>query len=288
MRNPVRIAFGASVLIASLLVAPVLAAAATLRVCSDPNNLPFSNARGEGFENRIAELVGRELHREVEYVWIPQRRGFLGEGLNAGRCDLIIGTPKLNPLLATRPYYRSAYAFVSRQDSGLDIRSLRDPRLRRLRIGVHLIGDDGWNAPPAHALAQQGIVANVRGYSVLGDYAEPDPPARLIEAVARGEVDIAVVWGPLAGFFARRSPVPLRVEPVADRTDFIPLVLDYPIGMGVRRQDRAFRDRLDAIILRRQAEITAILESYGVPLLPEAATEPLTAARISAARPEFP
>lgn len=252
----------------SLSAAPALAEAAALRVCSDPNNLPFSNARREGFENRIAELVARDLGRRVEYVWMPQRRGFLREGLGTGRCDLIAGTPKLEPLLATEPYYRSAYVFVSRRDRGLDLRSLKDPRLRDLRIGVHLIGDDGWNTPPAHVLAAQGIVANVVGYSILGDYAEPDPPARLIEAVARGDVDVAVAWGPLAGFFARRSAVPLRIEPVADRTDFIPLVLEYPIGMAVRPESRTLRDRINTILARRRSEITAILDSYGVPRLP--------------------
>lgn len=260
---------GTAAVILCLSAGSALAERAVLRVCSDPNNLPFSNARREGFENRIAELVAQDLGRQLDYVWMPQRRGFLREGLNAGRCNLIIGTPKLDALLATEPYYRSTYVFVSRADRGLDLRSLKDPRLRDLRIGVHLIGDDGWNTPPAHALAAQGIVANVRGYPLLGDYAEPDPPARLIEAVARGEVDIAVAWGPLAGFFARRSPVPLRIEPVADRTDFIPLVFDYPIGMGVRQEDRVLRDRLNGIIAHRQAEITAILESYGVPLVPE-------------------
>lgn len=240
----------------------------TLRVCSDPNNLPFSNKREEGFENRIVELVAQDLGRKVEYVWRPQRRGFVREGLNAGLCDLIAGTPKLDALLATEPYYRSAYVFVSRRDRGLDIRSLKDARLRDLRIGVHLIGDDGWNTPAAHVLAAQGIVANIVGYSVLGNYAEPDPPARLIEAVANGEVDIAVAWGPLAGFFALRSPVALRLEPVADRADFIPIVFEYPIGMGVRREDEALRDRLNQILLHRQAEITAILQEYGVPLVP--------------------
>jgi mxaJ protein len=244
------------------------AGSAVLRVCSDPNNLPFSNNRGEGFENRLAEVVAGELRSELRYVWRPQRRGFLREGLNAGACDLVIGMPKADAVLATRPYYRSSYVFVSREDQGLDLRSLKDPRLRTLKVGVHLIGDDGWNVPPAHALAQQGIVANVVGYSLLGDYAEPDPPARLIEAVASGDVDVAIAWGPLAGYFARRSAVPLRIEPVADGAEFIPLVFEYPIGMAVRRDDAALRDQLDAIIERRQAEITAILARYGVPLVP--------------------
>lgn len=264
MRALIRIA-----VLAGLALLGTGAAAGTLRVCSDPNNLPFSNAQGEGFENRIAELVARDLGRTLDYVWRPQRRGFVREGLTAGLCDLIVGTPKLDPLLATRPYYRSGYVFVSREDRGLDISRLKDPRLRGLTIGVHLIGDDGWNTPPAHALAAQGMVGNVRGYSILGDYAEPDPPARLIAAVATGEVDIAIAWGPLAGWFAQHSPVPLRLSHVEDGAEFIPLVFDYPIGMGVRHGDRGLRDRLNAIILRRQPEITAILKDYGVPLLPE-------------------
>jgi mxaJ protein len=240
---------------------------AELRICSDPNNLPFSNERGEGFENHIAELVGQDLGRRIMYVWRPQRRGFLREGLNAGLCDLVVGTPKLDALLATAPYYRSTYVFVSRADRGIDVRSLKDPRLRELKVGVHLIGDDGWNTPPAHALAAQGIVANVAGYPILGDYDEPNPPARLIEAVASGDVDIAIVWGPLAGFFAQRSPVALRLEPVEDRADFIPLVFEYPIGMGVRRGDEGLRDQLDEVLLRRQDDITTILQTYGVPLV---------------------
>lgn len=261
-------AIGMTALIACLSAGSALAEPAGLRVCSDPDNLAFSNARREGFENRIAELVAHDLGRQLDYVWMPQRRGFLREGLNAGRCDLIVGTPKLDPLLATESCYRSTHVFVSRADRGTDARSLKDPRLRDLGIGVHLIGDDGWNPPPAHALSEQGIVANVTGYPLLGDHAEPDLPARLIEAVAQDKVDIAVAWGPLAGFFARRSPVPLRVEPVEDRADFIPLVFDYPIGMGVRRDNEALRDRLNGIIARRQAEITAILAGYGVPLVP--------------------
>jgi mxaJ protein len=265
--GPARAALGAIVIMLAH-AACAVANSAELRICSDPNNLPFSNERGEGFENRIAELVGQDLGRNIVYVWHPQRRGFLREGLNARLCHLVVGTPKLDVLLATAPYYRSTYVFVTRADRGIDVRSLKDPRLREFKIGVHLIGDDGWNTPPAHALAAQGIVANVVGYSILGDYAEPNPPARLIEAVASGDVDIAIAWGPLAGFFAQRSPVPLRLEPVADRADFIPLVFEYPIGMGVRRGDDALRDQINEVLLRRQGEITAILRDYGVLLVP--------------------
>jgi quinoprotein dehydrogenase-associated probable ABC transporter substrate-binding protein len=237
-----------------------------LRVCSDPNNMPFSDRREEGFENRIAELVGRELGREVRYVWRPQRRGFIRQGLAAGICDLVVGTPKIEGLLATRPYYRSTYVFVSRQDRRIEVASLKDPLLRELTVGVHLIGDDGWNTPPAHALAEQGVVSNVVGFSIYGDYADADPPARLINAVEAGTIDIAVAWGPLAGYLALHAPVPLRITPVADGIDFIPLVFDFPIGMGVRRGEEAFRDRLNVIIAARQSEIDGILRSFGVPL----------------------
>jgi ABC-type amino acid transport substrate-binding protein len=168
----------------------------------------------------------------------------------------------------TEPYYRSTYVFVSRRDRHLNLHSFDDPRLKRLRIGVHVIGDDYANVPPAAALAKRHIVRNVIGYSIYGDYSQPDPPARLIDAVARGDVDVAVAWGPLAGYFARREPVPLDVVPVSPQIDlpFLPFVFD--ISMAVRRGDDSLRARLDAVLERRQREIQQLLESYGVPLLP--------------------
>jgi mxaJ protein len=236
-----------------------------LRVCADPNNLPFSNEREEGFENRIARLLARELKIKLRYTWWAQRRGYVRNTLRAGTCDLFVGVPSnFELVLATRPYYRSTYVFVSRR-SAPRIASLDDPRLRRLRVGVQLIGDDFANAPPAMALSNRGIVKNVRGYSVLGDYREPDPPSRIVRAVSNGEVDVALVWGPLAGYFARRSPVPLRVVPVSPEVDlpYLPFVFD--IAMGVRRGDTALRDSLEAVIVRRQREIDRILADYGVP-----------------------
>jgi mxaJ protein len=236
-----------------------------LRVCSDPNNLPYSNEKQEGFENRIAELVARELNAELRYTWWAQRRGYIRNTIRAGLCDVYIGMPTgLDMLLLTRPYYRSTYAFVTRR-AGPRIASFDDPRLKRLRVGVQIIGDDYANAPPADALAHRGIVKNVRGYSVIGDYHEPNPPSRIVRAVANGEVDVAVVWGPVAGYFARRSPVPLRVVPVSPEVDvpYLPFVFD--IGMGVRRGDTALRDSLDAVLVRRQRDIDRILASYGVP-----------------------
>lgn len=237
-----------------------------LRVCADPNNLPFSNEGGEGFENRIAELVARELGAELRYTWWAQRRGFIRNTLRAGECDLVIGVPTSYELtLPTRPYYRSTYVFVYRKDAGMDVRSFDDPALRELRIGVQLIGDDYSNTPPAHALSKRGIVENVRGYSVYGDYAEPNPPARILDALAAGEIEVAIVWGPLAGYYARRQPVPLEIVPVSPQVDlpFLPFIFD--ISMGVSRGDTLLRDELERVLERRSAGIDSILREYGVP-----------------------
>lgn len=242
-----------------------------LRVCSDPNNLPFSNERGEGFENRIAGLVARDLGARLEYTWFAQRRGFVRNTLRAGTCDLIMGVPSNFELAATtRPYYRSTYVFVSREDRNLDVASLDDPALRRLQIGVHVIGDDYANPPPLHALGRRNIIGNVAGYSIFGDYTEPNPPARLVEAVADAEVDVAVVWGPFAGFFAKQQVTPLRLTPVLPEIDlpFLPFVFD--ISMGVRRGEEGFRTELEGVLDRNEAEIDKILAQYGIPLKPMA------------------
>jgi mxaJ protein len=241
-------------------------AARELRVCADPNNLPFSNDRAEGFENRLAELIADDLGRSVRYTWWAQRRGFVRSTLNAGECDVVMGIPAaMDLLLTTRPYYRSTYVFVSRADRAYHLRSLDDPALRELTVGVQLIGDDFANAPPAHALAARGIVTNVRGYSVYGDYSQADPPAAIIDAVARGEVDVAIAWGPLAGYFGARSGTPLELVPVSPEIDlpFLPMVFD--IALGVRRGDEGLRDALDEVLARRAADIDRLLAEYHVP-----------------------
>ena len=240
---------------------------APLRVCSDPNNLPFSNAKEQGFENRIADIVGEELGRPVTYTWTAQRRGYIRNTLNARTCDVVIGIPSsVELVLATRPYYRSSYVFVT-QKGKPRVTSFDDPRLRHMRIGVHLVGDDGANSPPVHALTQRGVIGNLVGYTVYGDYSQPSPPARLVEAVAAGDVDIAVAWGPLAGWVARESEVPLDLVPVSPQIDlpFLPHV--YDISMGVRRTDVELRDSLERAMRDRRADIEAVLRSYGVPLL---------------------
>ena len=237
-----------------------------MRVCADPNNLPFSNARGEGFENKLAELFARELGARLEYTWWAQRRGFFRNTLRAGLCDVVMGVPSGFELASTTaPLYRSTYVFVYRKDRALRVASFDDPALRTARVGVQIVGDDFSNTPPAHALTARGIVSNVRGFTLYGDYAEENPPARIIDAVAEGRVDVAVAWGPLAGYFARRGRAPLEVVPVSPQIDrpFLPFV--YDISAGVRRGDQRLRDELDALIERKRPEIEKILDEYGVP-----------------------
>jgi mxaJ protein len=253
------------------LLAPLLAmtlcgaaSARELRVCADPNNLPFSNDRLEGFENKIAALIAGDLDADVSYTWWAQRRGFIRNTLKANDCDLVAGTALGPPMVSpTKPYYRSTYVFVMRPDAP-EISSLDDPALRSLKVGVHLIGDDGFNVPPAHALAQRGIVSNVRGYSLYGDYREDNPPARLIEAVASGAIDVAIAWGPLGGYFAALQSPPLRVRPVHPAMDG-PLPMTFAIAMGVRRDDPSFKQEIEAVLQRRRVDIDSVLDAFHVP-----------------------
>jgi quinoprotein dehydrogenase-associated probable ABC transporter substrate-binding protein len=254
---------------------PVLAAGdiSTLRVCADPNNLPFSNEKGEGFENAIASLLAKDMGVRLDYEWWPQERGFLRKTLKAGTCDVVMGLPAHYEMAeTTQPYYRSSYVFVYRTDSGLDLSSLEDPLLRTLRIGVTLIGDDGINTPPAHALGELGIADNVTGYMVYGDSGDPERQAEIVKAVADGTLDTAVIWGPTAGYFAARSKTPLTVRPIADAAAFRPLEFEFGIAMGVRPGDDTLRDALSAALDRNAGRIAAILHDYGIPLSDDGGT----------------
>jgi mxaJ protein len=231
-----------------------------------PTICPSRTRAASRFENRLAALVARELGARVEYTWWAQRRGFFRNTLRAHVCDLVPGVPSsLELVLATRPYYRSTYVFVHRKDAPFRVRSFDDPILKRVRVGVQFVGDDYANTPPAHALAARGVVRNVVGFSVYGNYAEPDPPARIIDALAAGTIDVAVVWGPLAGYFAPRAGVPLAIVPVSPQIDvpFLPFV--YDISMGVRRDDPGLRAEVEAVLVRRRATVDSILDAYGVP-----------------------
>jgi len=249
-----------------------------LWVCADPNNMPFSNSAGQGFENQIATLVADDLGRHVRYFWEPQRRGFVRTTLKAGNCDVVIGVPSAYELVdATRPYYRSTYVFVTRRSRGLRLRSFDDPRLSKLLIGIQITGEDYENPPAAHALASRHLAENVRGFPVYGDYSHAAPQRTVIDAVAAGRVDTAVVWGPLAGYFASRSGVPLDITAVTPSVDRTGLPFVFEISMGVRRGAIAFRAQLDDVIDRRQADLRAILQRFAVPVIEDDTPAPTIA-----------
>jgi mxaJ protein len=243
-------------------------ATSELRVCADPNNLPFSNEAREGFENRIAEIAARALKRRVVYTWWPQRRGFVRQTLRAGACDVVMGVPASSSLVQpTRPYYISTYVFVSRRDRHLSLSSFDDPRLRQMRIGIQITGNDYDNPPPAQALASHHLADNVRGFMVYGDYASPAPQRDIIDAVVDGRVDTAIVWGPVAGYFAKHASAPLDLTPVSPiAREHARLPFTFAIAMGVRRGDQALQAALNTVISKHADEIRRVLREYGVPL----------------------
>jgi len=244
-----------SIVLAAL---PLLAAdTATLRVCADPNNLPFSNEREEGFENRLAYVIADAMGAKLEFVWWSERKSSVKNTMNADRCDALMSVTEAFDLAAvTHPYYRSTYVFVSRKDRGLHVTSLNDSRMAQWRIGIHMVGED--YAPPAFALARRGLSANVTGFRLFGPLGEPNPPARLIDAVASGEIDLAIVWGPFAGYFAGHETTPLEVTPVSPQTDqAVPFV--YDIAMAVRKGNDRLRAALDDALQRKCADVQSIL-----------------------------
>jgi quinoprotein dehydrogenase-associated probable ABC transporter substrate-binding protein len=237
------------------------------RVCGDPDNLPFSNTKREGFENQIAALLAKQLGDSVVYLWWPHRRGFVSSTLSAEQCDVIMGIPtNFDPALETKPYYRSTYYIVSRADRHIGIKSLDDPALKNMKIGVNIIGYDYTNTPPAEALAARGISKNIKGYSTF--YDEENKPSDIINAVVKGDVDVALVWGPLAGYYAKKSTTPLTMVPLPDVDSMTKIPFAYSMAVGVRHADRELKTTLDGIIERVEPEIQAILREYNVLTVP--------------------
>ena len=235
-----------------------------LRVCADPDNLPYSNSKGEGFENKLMLMVGREIGAEVRFVWDHQWRGFVRKTLRAGLCDVIPGVAVgMERLRLTKPYYVSSYAFVTRTD-GASVAGFSDLS-NDMKVGVQLVGDDGANTPPVEELATRGIKSHVKGFMVWGQSPSGGQPLEAImRAVADGSVDVAVVWGPQAGYFATRESAPLSVRPVsADDPTVLPMT--FEIAMGVRSEDEALQTELDLALERLRPEIQELLASYGVP-----------------------
>jgi quinoprotein dehydrogenase-associated probable ABC transporter substrate-binding protein len=231
-----------------------------LRVCADPDNLPYSRTDESGFENRIAALAAEALSAKLVYTWHAQQLGFVRKTIGASLCDVWMGVPSsFERLATTQPYYRSTYVFVYAKEKPL--RSFDQPDLRRLRIGVQIPGDDLAATPPGHALVLRGAIDNVVGFPVHGAGTAAE---RIVEAIAHGRLDAAVVWGPQAGFFARREKLELaRASAPAD----LSVPFEFSISIGVRRGNEALREALDAVIAQRRGEIDRILAEYGVPRL---------------------
>jgi mxaJ protein len=231
-----------------------------LRVCADPNNMPFSSRDQTGFENRIAAVVAQDLHARLTFVWQRMGRGFVREYLDKAQCDLLVGIPaNYRPVLTTSPYYRSTYVFVSRQEEAVP--SLDSPALHGLKIGVQVLEEE--YTPPGEALARRGLQETIVGFDTTGDGADS-----IVRAVANQKIDVAVVWGPLAGYFVKRVRHNLRVTPVEPEVDAPSLPFTFAISMGVRKGNVALRDELEKILSDRDTDIRAILDDFGVPQLP--------------------
>lgn len=238
-----------------------------MRVCSDPNNLPYSNKAEEGFENQIAKIIADQLHARLTYVWHPQRNTLIQHVLRAGQCDVIMGVSDGLPQLETTlPYYRSSYMFVYRKDAPFKITSFDDDELKKLRIGVQITG--GGEPPPNTALGHRGLAANLEGYPVTGNYSTDAPVLPIITAVVDGDVDVAVVWGPIAGYFAKQQKVALEVVPVQPQFEPPSLSMVFAISIGLREGERDFRDLMNRALVVRWDDIQAVLKKYNVPLQP--------------------
>jgi quinoprotein dehydrogenase-associated probable ABC transporter substrate-binding protein len=231
------------------------------RVCADPSDLPFSNQAREGFENQIADLLAKDLGKRLGFTWQPQVFGFLRLTLDAYRCDVVMGlTQGFTKVENSNAYYRSAYALIYRRGGGFNgIKSLEDPRLKGKRIGV-IAG-----TPPATILAEDGLLDHVHAYELSVNLRYFAPAHDLVRDLEQGKLDVGVLWGPIAGYFAKQSKGKLAVVPLLHEPADAPMA--FSIVMGVRNGEDAWRRRLNAAIAREQPAITKILESYGVPLL---------------------
>ena len=239
---------------------PGQAASAAFRVCADPNNLPYSNDKLEGFENKIAALFAKDLGTTATYTWWPDRRGFIRNTLRANQCDVVIGVPNgYDQVRWTTPYYRSSYAFVFVKEGKFRVRSWDDERLRHARIGVIAA------TPPADALIKKDLMGNVAAYRLTIDYTT-EYPGKIVDDVAAGKIDLAIVWGPVAGYFAKKAAVPVEVVAVPP-LEGVPVPFTYAISMGVRKRDKDRQEQLEALLRKHEIQIRTILVQYGVPLV---------------------
>jgi quinoprotein dehydrogenase-associated probable ABC transporter substrate-binding protein len=234
-----------------------------LRVCADPRNLPFSNEKGEGFENKLAEFFAQKLQKRLDYMYFPQATGFVRVTLGAHRCDVIMGFPQGDELVqGTNPYYRTAYALVAKPGSGLDeVTTLEDERLKGKHIGIVA------GTPPGTNMAANGLMLNAKPYPLMIDTRYDSTSQAMIDDLKSGKIDAAILWGPIAGFYAKKENPPLRVTLLVKETTGPQLA--FRIGMGVRHADQNWKRLLNRLIQENQGEINKILLDFGVPLLDE-------------------
>ncbi|AZG77591.1 substrate-binding domain-containing protein [Methylocystis rosea] len=236
----------------------------TLRVCADPNNLPFSNDKGEGFENKIAEFLAKKLGKDLAYTYYPGATGFVRNTLNAHLCDVILGMPQGNDLVqTTNPYYRTTYAIVTRAGSELDgVKTLDDPRLKEKPHRIGLVA----NTPPGNVLAMNGLMASVKPYALMVDTRVESSGAAMMHDLEKGEIDVALLWGPIAGYYAKQSSVKLNVSPLPETPG---ARMAFRIGFGVRHSDQNWKRELNTLIAQNKIELERILRDFEVPLLDE-------------------
>ena len=243
------------------------------RVCADPNNLPFSNNKREGFENKIAELFAKELGLPVEYTWYPQRFGFLRNTLRARlegggyRCDIVMGVPSnYGQTATTKPYYRSAWMMMYVKGKGLDnVKApqdiLKEPNLRSLKFG--LFG----GSPAADWVLKYNLMEQMVPYRLQTGDIEDYTGKVIIEDLLPGNIDVLFIWGPIAGYFAKQHPELALVAMQSENEKDV--AFDFPISVGVRQPDKEWKEEINKLIERNQDKIDAILTEYGVPLVKE-------------------
>lgn len=232
-----------------------------LRVCADPDDLPFSNASGAGFDNRIAQVLGHDIHRPVIFVWARARRGFLRERFNKGACDALMGVPQgIKHVRTTVPYYRSSYVFVTRRSDHLQLARFDDPAIGRQRIGLQILEEDF--SPPSLPLIRSGHAAQFVGFDSFGMGGED-----IVRAVADKRVGFSVVWGPLAGYYASKQRVPLSLSVVQPSVDTSGIPFSFAMTIAVHNNDAALENELNTAIQKNQNRIHAILHAYHIPLI---------------------
>ncbi|MGI9230128.1 MAG: substrate-binding domain-containing protein [Methylocystis sp.] len=238
--------------------------AKVLRVCADPNNLPFSNEKGEGFENKIAEYLAKKINKELAYAFYPGATGFVRNTLNAHLCDVILGIPQGNDLVQpTNPYYRTTYAIVTRAGSELEgLTTLDDPRLKSKQHRIGLVA----NTPPGNILAKEGLMSAVKPYPLMVDTRFDSSSATMIRDLEAGEIDVALLWGPIAGYYVKNAKTKLNLAPIQETAG---TRMAFRVAFGVRHSDQIWKRDLNQFISQNKSELEKILIDYGVPLIDE-------------------